>query len=240
MGKSGYQIKVVLIGLIFIAVGGILMAGNLGYLPFNIKQYIFKWQTILIVIGLLSLTKREGVPFGSILIILGVFFHLREHVDLPVTFHQIFWPSFIMGIGVIIILSKVLIKPKMFGSRKEYSSVSSDEEYIDDIAVFGGLERTIASKKFKGGRSISIFGGSKVNLLNAELAEGTHEIEMLAIFGGAQYLIPKDWNVKINVVSIFGGFADKRFISENDIDTSKNLVIKGLAVFGGGEIKNIM
>lgn len=240
MGKSGYKIKVVLIGLIFIAVGGVLMASNLGYLPFNIKEYIFKWQSILIVVGLMSLTKREGVPFGSILIILGIFFHLREHVDLPVTFHQIFWPSFIMGIGVIIILSRILIKPRIFDNRKEFTSVTSDEEYIDDIAIFGGLERTISTKKFKGGRSISIFGGSKVNMLNAELAEGTHEIEVLTIFGGAQYLIPKDWNIKINVVSVFGGFADKRFIAENDIDTSKKLVIKGLAVFGGGEIKNVM
>ncbi|MBN2350660.1 MAG: hypothetical protein JXJ22_17620 [Bacteroidales bacterium] len=236
MSKSGYKIKVIFVGLLFIIIGGLLMAGNLGFISINLKEYIFKWQSILIVIGLLSLTKREGIPFGSILIILGVFFHLREHVDLPITFHQIFWPALIMGIGIIIILSRVLIKPRAF--RVDISS--TEEEFIDDVAIFGGLERTITTKKFKGGRSVSIFGGTKLNMLNSELAEGTHEIEILAIFGGVQYLIPKEWNVKINVVSIFGGFADKRLISENDVDPSKQLIIRGLAVFGGGEIKNIM
>ena len=51
-------------------------------------------------------------------------------------------------------------------------------------------------------------------------------------------ILYQDWNIKINIISIFGGFADKRLISENDIDPSKKLIIKGIVIFGGGEIKS--
>jgi hypothetical protein len=41
--------------------------------------------------------------------------------------------------------------------------------------------------------------------------------------------------VQVEVVSIFGGFSDKRHSST--IDRDKKLIIKGVAIFGGGEIK---
>jgi len=75
-------------------------------------------------------------------------------------------------------------------------------------------------------------------MLDCELAEGKNVIDVVTIFGGAKMLIPSDWKVHIEVVSIFGGFADKRRSFEYS-SANKELYITGIVIFGGGEIKNI-
>ena len=43
-----------------------------------------------------------------------------------------------------------------------------------------------------------------------------------------------------DVISVFGGFSDKRnTIMPNQNIEDKTLVIKGLVIFGGGEIRNM-
>jgi len=49
-------------------------------------------------------------------------------------------------------------------------------------------------------------------------------------------VVPADWNVKVEVFNIFGAYADKRMASQ--IDYNKTLVIKGVTIFGGGEVKS--
>ena len=52
-------------------------------------------------------------------------------------------------------------------------------------------------------------------------------------------VVPSDWNIHIEVVSVFGGFADKRRKVDNmRTESSKILHIKGVSIFGGGEIKS--
>ncbi|NJK98795.1 MAG: cell wall-active antibiotics response protein [Bacteroidales bacterium] len=83
------------------------------------------------------------------------------------------------------------------------------------------------------------FGGSVYDFTESELADGKNVLEVVNIFGGTKFIIPSHWNVHVEVVSIFGGFADKRkagiTLPQN---LSKELYIKGVAIFGGGEIKS--
>ncbi len=52
-------------------------------------------------------------------------------------------------------------------------------------------------------------------------------------------IVPDDWNVKIEVVPVLGGFGDSRKLNPGrTIDTTRQLVIKGAVVFGGGEVKS--
>jgi hypothetical protein len=45
--------------------------------------------------------------------------------------------------------------------------------------------------------------------------------------------------VRIDVIAVFGGFSDKRYHQKVEgINFNKQIVIKGLVVFGGGEIKS--
>ncbi len=110
-------------------------------------------------------------------------------------------------------------------------------DYIDDMSIFGGGDKMITSQNFRGGRLTCVFGGSKINLLKADLAKGQNIIDIFAMFGGTKLVIPTGWNVKIEITSLFGGFNDKRPVPpDNVIDPSKELVIKGIVIFGGGDI----
>ena len=73
---------------------------------------------------------------------------------------------------------------------------------------------------------------------NCELAPGKNELDLFIMFGGYEIRVPQDWNIIVDVVPLFGGFSDKRIKDPNRVyEDDKVLVIKGLVLFGGGEIK---
>jgi len=91
-----------------------------------------------------------------------------------------------------------------------------------------------------GGKITCIFGSAEINLTNAKLSSGYNVINLFCLFGGATFIVPSDWEVKTDVTAIFGGFTDKRIIFGNpDSNNNKTLLIKGLVLFGGGELKNV-
>jgi predicted membrane protein len=77
-------------------------------------------------------------------------------------------------------------------------------------------------------------------MLKAKLAPGDNYIDVFCLFGGMKLIVPEGWNVKIRVMSLFGGFSDKhRFKSpESATEKESQLIIKGTVIFGGGEIKS--
>lgn len=118
---------------------------------------------------------------------------------------------------------------------------SVNKDVIDDVAIFGGGSKIIFSDNFQGGNITAIFGGSEINLINCKLAEGENVLDVLMVFGGSTIIVPKEWNVVINVTSILGGFSNKSVRNPNLIvDQSRTLIIKGLTLFGGGEVKTYL
>jgi predicted membrane protein len=146
-------------------------------------------------------------------------------------FSRMFWPAFLIIMGVV-----VVFKARFFPFRHHMNKSELNSDFIDEVAIFGGNNRFITSEAFKGGKITSIFGGSKIDLSTCKLAEGVNVLEVTSIFGGTNLKVPSDWNIKMQVASIFGGFEDKRYPTVTD--TSKTLIIKGAAIFGGGEVRN--
>ncbi len=114
----------------------------------------------------------------------------------------------------------------------------TDNDYIDEVAIFGGGEKIITSDNFKGGKVTTIFGGTDIILNHCKLAPGVNEIEVFAMFGGWTLRVPPNWNVKSEVIAVFGGISDKRYLGGDIVrDNTRQLIIKGFVMFGGGEIK---
>jgi len=222
-------------GVILILLALVIFAKIFNLLPYGVWHAIISWEMLLVAIGLLSLINNRSVIPGLILISLGLYFGAMHYFDLPYYFRQIFWPSLILLVGVYLIIAP----PRIFRSSKRLNQEGDNRDFIDEVAVFGGGDRIITSQSFKGGRLLSIFGGSKVNLMNARLAEGPQIIDTLSVFGGSTIVVPASWTVKVEVVGIFGGFSDKRERVPNIVyDQHTMLVVKGLAIFGGGEVKS--
>ncbi len=225
----------ILIGLIFLVIGGFLFADRLNIIPFNWNQYIFTWQSLLIAIGLLSIAKNESRATGLVLIAIGGFFLAAKIFGFHYPIRFYFWPIVFVGVGLILILQRGGNSHK---SRFGVNKGIIDMDVIDDVSIFGGSEQKITSKNFKGGKISNIFGGSSFDMMDADLSPGRNVLDMFCLFGGSKIIVPADWNVKIEITSIFGGYSDKRRIAQRSgSEVDRELVIKGVVIFGGGEIK---
>ncbi|MGK7391106.1 MAG: LiaI-LiaF-like domain-containing protein [Candidatus Cyclobacteriaceae bacterium M2_1C_046] len=220
------------LGILFVIIGGTWLLDNLNVIPYYIEDWFFNWETFLILLGVYFIFGRKKPEAGIIMIAIGGvflldefnFFHWRDII-------QVFWPVVFIIIGVSLMLRRSY-------TIKKKSEQDSDIDYIDDFAFFGGRERTVDSASFKGGKVTAMFGGSEIDLRNAELAEGTSELDLFVMFGGTHIIIPPDWAVKIEVFSILGGFGDKRSSTLKVVpQPGKTLIIKGFVMFGGGEVK---
>ncbi|MBL7111876.1 MAG: hypothetical protein ISS19_08045 [Bacteroidales bacterium] len=219
--------KRAILGIILILAGMLLIAAHLGWIPWSFRSIIFSWQTLLIALGVFFILSRDNLPAGLILIGVGGFFLISKIVPMSFEYRRLIWPVLLVAFGLVLITRRT--------GRQKIPADSMD--YIDDMSIFGGGDKMITSQNFRGGRLTCVFGGSKINLLKADLAKGQNIIDIFAMFGGTKLVIPTGWNVKIEITSLFGGFNDKRPVPpDNVIDPSKELVIKGIVIFGGGDI----
>ncbi len=228
--RQGLKRKSLVFGLIVLGLGLAWLMRNFGLMSENVWDVIFSWQMLLIAIGVINISNDSSRGVGWVLIAIGGFFLISDLYDLPYNFRQVFWPALLILIGLVLIFGSSRI------FRRRHITVSKGEDFIEEVSIFGGRERFVNSQAFRGGKIVSVFGGSKIHLTQAQLAEGEIEIENVSIFGGSTLIVPTDWNVKIEVFNIFGGYADKRI--RGQVDFNKTVTVKGVAIFGGGEIKS--
>jgi predicted membrane protein len=226
--------KRIIIGALIILAGLALLLSNLGFISYELKRYVFRWEMILIVIGVIFVMSHDKKGPGIILLIIGGAFYIRDFFELSFSYWQILWPAVLILAGILI-----LLRHRKDPTHYQKKNVS-DDDIIDEIAIFGGGDRTIVSQNFSGGKILAIFGGSNFNLTRAKLAPGVNSIEIMAVFGGMKMIVPEGWNIKIKVVSLFGGFSDKHRINPQTTSDSpgSELIIEGFVIFGGGEIKS--
>ena len=221
--------KRAIIGIVLVCIGLLLIAINFEWLPWNLHGALFSWQGLLILIGLLMLLSRENRLAGIILIGVGGFFLIPRVLDIPFNWHSLFWPVVLVAIGLLLITRR-------WGIGR--MPVGEGIDFIDDSSIFGGGDKVVTSQNFRGGRLTAIFGGSKIDLRSANLAKGRNVLDVFFMFGGSKLIIPTNWDIKIEVSSIFGGFSDKRHPRPDEVrDPSRELVIKGITMFGGGDIE---
>jgi predicted membrane protein len=230
--------KRVLLGGILIILGGIFLLNTMEILNFRFAHVVFSWPFVMLVIGLFVLVNTEKKFLGGVLSGIGALF-LIPRVFPRIDYDAgIIIPFFLIVLGVYIIL-----KRRKLDTGSEFSSDKSNvnKDKIDDVSIFGGGTKIISSNNFQGGNITAIFGGSEINLINCQLAEGDNVLDVLCVFGGTTIILPKEWNVVINVTSILGGFSNKSIRNPSIvIDQSRTLHIKGLAMFGGGEVKTYL
>lgn len=223
--------------IVLIVAGALLMLNTFGLVDFSLKYYIIDWRTLLIGIGLILLASPNHRIASYILIGLGVVFWVPELLGAHIRFRQVFWPLVLIAIGLIIISRRG--KHGGIGTkqtRNEDGTILTD--YLNDIAIFGGGLMRVDSQNFKGGTLTAIFGGREINLRTAQIAPEGCVIDVFTMFGGTKLIVPEDWQVKSDALSLFGGFSDKRHIRPDEVKENKVLLLKGVVLFGGVEVKS--
>jgi predicted membrane protein len=227
-------------GVILIVLGVILILERLNLIPESMADLLISWQTLLIGIGVLSMIGGNRTA-GTVLIVIGCTFLLPELITVPHELRRIYWPLILVAIGVAILLRRH-DNPKQIEVDISQPNIPNDNSIntFDDFVIFGGREIFVTSQALAGGKATSIFGGIEFDLRRANLQPGGAIIDCVSVFGGCGFKIPMDWNVRNEVTTIFGAFTDKRGETYSDryYDPSKTIVIKGISIFGGIEVKH--
>lgn len=224
-----------LLGVVLILIGIAVFFKSLGIFPYETEQIIFSWQMLLIAIGVIMISSSRSRIGGLILILIGGFFLLEEFSGLSGEVRSLFWAFFFIFIGLVIMFRAFRMP---LYRRHWHSPVSDSLDYVDEIAIFGGSEKRIHSQNFCGGHMTNIFGGSTFDFSDARLASGKHVLDVVSVFGGFKLIVPPDWNIKLEVTAILGGVSDKRTRVNENLSEENVLIVRGIAIFGGGEIKN--
>ena len=107
------------------------------------------------------------------------------------------------------------------------------------IGLFSGSDKKIINEQVKGGLLVSIFGNAKLNLVNAKLYKEKNIINIIVLFGGCTILVPPEMYVDTQILPIFGSFKNRNdYIIEDSNQTNKKLIVRGVAIFGGGSVRN--
>lgn len=216
----------------------------------ELPDWMFSWPMLLIVIGFFSGFKDGFRGIGwFIMIMLGGAF-LAGHIIPDLHLRRYIWPMAIIAVGIMLIL-----RPRSRGWHSDFRSEKkikndagieeatvvdetkySKEDFIEATTVFGGVNRNVVSKNFKGGDIVVLFGGSELNFNQADMQEEA-VLSFTVIFGGAKLIVPANWTVKTELTPIFGGVEDKRSYNASGIP-EKTLVLRGTVLFGGIDIKS--
>ena len=225
-------------GLFIVAIGLLLLAKQAGM---EFPRWIFSFETLLIAVGLYLGIRHAFRGFGwPIPILIGAFlliddFYPRYNIE------DFTWPLVIIGIGLFIIFragKKNYNWKKWDASRTDTEDAGDD--YLDSTVVFGGIKKNIISKNFRGGESVTVFGGTEINLTQADIT-GTVVLDLTQVFGGTKLIVPPHWRVQSkNLVAIFGGIDDKRPLTSNQgaEEAEKVLILKGTCMLAGIEIRS--
>ena len=237
------------LGVILVIIGGLFLLDNLNLFTFSIPHIVFSFPAILLIIGILILVNSENKTMGIILVIIGAIL-LVPRIFTWIAFDSgVVISILIIALGIYILTRRRThyldsVKDTVNenqGQNSEFKGsgyTSANIDRLDDVAIFGGGHKMISSDNFRGGNITAIFGGSEIDMTRCKLAKGRNVLEITAIFGGTTLFVPKEWNVVIDVIPLFGGFSHKGFRSPNIItDPESTLIIKGVVIFGGGEIK---
>jgi hypothetical protein len=250
-------------GMILLIVGGGLLVQKMGL---DLPYWLFTWQTLLIVIGLvIGLKHGFRNPTWLIMVGIGGFF-LMDDIITDINFKPYFWPVMIIGLGLVFMLrpkrrwhvehdkwdddhviTPTTDKPKDrgcgdsnifgFSNRPGGQNAASMDETIESVSIFGGVKKVVTSKNFRGGDIVCFMGGAEINLSQADI-QGPATVEIVQGFGGTKLIIPPHWEIRSEAVAIFGAVEDKRPPHPGSFDPNKVLVIRGTTIFGGIEIKS--
>jgi predicted membrane protein len=235
-------------GLILIIIGVLFLLHKLPATTGWFPNFLFTWPVLLIGIGLFTGVKsRFQNPAWVILMLIGGYFLLSENALISLNLRPYAVPIGIIILGILVIVKrnrrcsphskKFRQWQHGYHQGKFNEPVDASEDVVNVSSTFGNVERNVFSKDFKGGTISSVFGGAQVNFAQADF-QGTAVIDVSIMFGGADIIIPSNWNLKNEISVVFGGIEDRRTVTSNIHESGRTLILRGNIMFGGIEIKS--
>jgi predicted membrane protein len=216
------------------------------------------WPLILIGIGATKISQarissqRTG---GFILVAIGSVFLLRA-------FHFVWfrgkdlWPVVFLFVGGFLVWQALTHRRSSAGidggkspgeavldNARDGLAPSRDGKMelgsvLNEFAFMGGGDRVVRAQDFRGGDVTAIMGGFGIDLRGAAIAGDSATINIFTLWGGVDLKVPEDWNVAVVGVPLLGVFTNSSHALRQGDPAAKTLVVRGVAIMGGVEVKN--
>lgn len=233
--------KLLFTGIFILSIGLVWLLQKTGAI--DLPDYIFSWKTMLIGIGIIGGIQFRFRGFTWLVpALVGIFFLLGDIPGIHFSATEYALPFLILTLGLWFVLT-ALWKRRLIGNYEDWSDrkgiVSNTErdDMVELTSIFGGNKKKVFSKRFRGGEVTNIFGGTELDLAQADI-EGTVILDSTNIFGGMTIIAPSNWNIQLESTCILGGVDDKREQKDGAEIADKKLVITGVCFCGGIEIKS--
>jgi hypothetical protein len=219
------------LGLFVVGLGLVLFLEQFGV---DLDPVLRWWPAALILLGAIKVSQRQGRGFGVVLTAIGTVLLLDNLGWLAIEEWELVWPLFVIAVGVALVAGG--LRSRRRRTAVAAGATAGDDPVFHAAAVMGGVRRQITSREFIGGDVSAVMGGCEIDLRHAEMAGDTAEIEVFALWGGIDLAVPDHWRIEIRGLPVMGAFEDTT--RPRTADAGRLLIVRGMALMGGIEIKS--
>lgn len=195
------------------------------------SEYLRWWPVLALGYGLLAITgvgvRQQTVP-GAIWTLIGGVSLLRTLGMIRVSIFDL-WPLFLIIVGGSIVARAWKGAPSITSSDEAGSTFNT-------FAFMAGAERKVISQSLRQGELSAVMGGVVADFRSAVPADGRAVVDVFAMWGGIELIVPVGWRIIGEVTPILGGFDDSTVPPLDP--AAPTLVVKGTAIMGGIEVKH--
>lgn len=216
------------LGLSVLTLGLLFTLDNLDLV--DAGDFLDYWPLALVAVGIAKWAQSRGTivwPGASIWIFVGAWWTAYNVALTDIHVFEL-WPVLLIVFGLSLVRRAMGFGPTRSGKGQDGDGASG-------IAICGGFRRQITDKDYKGGDFTAIMGGCEIDLTQAAI-QGEAIIDVTAVWGGIHIRVPRSFTVEPKVTAILGGVEDHTDASQ--ADPNQRLVITGMAMMGGVEIKH--
>jgi len=228
------------IGLIIVAIGGLLLLGNLGWLD---SRHLLRtlWPLALVAAGVSMMRNPErgkNHTWAWVLITVGLWIFLDKIGLLDFNIWQSLVPAILLGVGGRLVYLAMKERSEEMHDPLPRITLPGEEkpEFVRSFAFMSYCDLHPVLNPFRGGDISAVMGGVKLDLRDTKMYGDQATLDVFAFWGGIEILVPPDWIVSSKVTPIIGGFVDSR--RPSNVIPTKTLLIRGFNLMSGVEVKN--
>jgi hypothetical protein len=107
----------------------------------------------------------------------------------------------------------------------------AETQEVDLVSIFGGEHLVSSADPFYGGKILTMFGGTLLDLRKAAPAPTGIYLDIAIVMGGLSLVVPSGWRVEYDGTAFAGGFDDA---TQTTADPDAPVVrVGGYVVMGG-------
>jgi hypothetical protein len=219
----------VLLGVGMLAVGGLYLL-DLGDIV-NAGSIVGTWWPLaMIAFGVMALVgPSRSTIGGGIITFTGVVLLIASLGILPASPGELIFPLLLISVG----LGLLLIRSGITTSGR-----GDPQSQVNGFTIFGGQNIVSRAEMITGGALTAIFGSLELDLRSTKPAPDGAGIEVFTAFGSISVAVPRGWGVTVSGMPLFASFEDKIDRSIELAPDAPRLVVSGVAIFGGVEVKH--